>query len=88
MERAEFVSFLIQQEGLPNLVQAIKSYNRRLHGNSAALTTLKTDEGTYEFSMRQLFKMIVSDYFFEIINDFDHNPGWVIIDRKRGESNG
>ena len=84
-ERAEFASYLIQHECFPKLIKSIKQY----HSFSPDQTCYIDIHGDdHETSMQALFKLIVSDLFWGIANDFTVKPGQIMIDRKTGESNG
>lgn len=85
-ETVDFVSFLITNGQIPDLVKAIKRKNEF----SAAPQTASIDigGGYYETDMQALFKMIVSDLFFEIIAGYTAKSGEIMLDYKAGGNNG
>lgn len=85
-ETVDFVSFLITNGHISDLAKAIKRRNEFC----ATPQTACFDMGGsyYEADMQALFKMIVSDLFFEIIAGYTPKPGEMMIGCKGGKSNG
>lgn len=85
-ETASFISYLTVNKKISRLVGAIKRKNEV----SSDSKDLKVDIGgeQYKAEMKALFKMIVSDLFFEIIAGYTAKPGEIMLDYKAGESDG
>lgn len=85
-ETADFISFLTINGHISDLVKAVKRKNEF----SAVPHTASIDigGGYYEADMQALFKMIVSDLFFEIVDGYAAKPGEIVVGYKEGDSNG
>lgn len=82
----DFISYLAVNEQTPDLVKHIKGKNR--FASDPKSVTLDIDGEGYSTDMQALFKMIVSDLFFEIIKGYTAKPGEIMVDYKAGGSNG
>lgn len=85
-ETANFISYLTVNKKISNLVGAIKRKNE--FSSDAKALKVDIDGGYYQADMQALFKMIVSDLFFEIVAGYTAKPGEIMLDYKAGESNG
>lgn len=85
-ETTDFVSFLITNGQISDLVKAIKRKNEFSEAPQTA--SIDIGGGYHETDMQALFKMIVSDLFFEIIAGYTAKPGEIMLDYKVGENNG
>lgn len=85
-EIADFISYLIVNEQISNLIKQIKEKNR--FTSDPKFVTLDIDGEDYSTDMQALFKMIVGNLFFEIISGYTAKPGEIMIGYKAGESNG
>lgn len=85
-EISEFVSFLSVNPHISNLISAIKGKNR--FDDDPKNVTIDIDGEDYPTDMKALFKMIVSDLFFETIAGYTPKPGEMMVGYRVGESNG
>lgn len=83
---SDFISYLIVNKQVSSLIKAIKQKNEYFDNPK----TVRIDIGDvyHETDMQALFKMVVSDLFFEIIAGYTPKPGEIMIGYKEGESNG
>lgn len=85
-DTVDFVSFLAINEKFSDLVKAIKQKNEFSEDPKTA--SIDIGGGYYEADMQDLFKMIVSDLFFEIIAGYTAKPGEIMLGYKVGGNNG
>jgi len=85
-EIADFISYLVVNEQISNLVKQIKDKNR--FASNPKFITIDVDGENYSTDMQAIFKMIVSDLFFDIIDGYTAEPGEIMLDYRAGESNG
>lgn len=85
-EISDFISYLVVNSHISELIAAVKGKNR--FAADPKSVTIDVDGEDYLTDMKALFKMIVSDLFFEIIAGYTAKPGEIMLDYKVGESNG
>ena len=85
-EISDFISYFIVNTRISELIAAVKGKNRFADTPNPA--TINVDGEAYSTNMRDLFKMIVSDLFFEIINGYTAKPGEIMVGYKAGGSGG
>lgn len=85
-ETVDFVSFLITSRQVSDLVKAIKRRNE--FSTAPQTASIDIGGGYYEADMQALFKMIVSDLFFDIVDGYTAKSGEIMLNYKAGESNG
>ena len=85
-EISDFISYLVVNPRISELITAIKGRNR--FGANPKSVTLDVEGEDYSTDMKALFKMIVSDLFFEIIDGYTAKSGEIMLGYKVGEDNG
>lgn len=79
-EIASFLSFLIVHEDFPRLVSAVHQRNRY---TGKELCSVDLDGELCNIKMREIYKMLVSDLFFGILNEYTAGPGEIMIGYRR-----
>ena len=85
-EISEFISYLVVNPRISELISAVKGKNR--FAADPKPVTINIDTGDYSADMQALFKMIVSDIFFDIIGGYTAKPGEIMVGYKEGENGG
>ena len=85
-EICDFISYLVVNPRISDLIAAVKEKNR--FSADSKPVTLAVEEECYSADMKSLFKMVVSDIFFEIIDGYTAKSGEIMVGYKVGESNG
>ena len=85
-EISDFISYLVVNPRISELIAAIKGRNRFVTDPKSV--TIDVDGKDYSTDMKALFKMIVSDLFFEIIDGYIAKPGEIMAGYKAGENRG
>ncbi len=85
-ELCDFISYLVVNSRTSQLIAAIKSMNQFIDDPKSA--TLYVEGKDYHTDMKSLFKMVVIDLFFEIIDGYTAGPGERVIGYKEGKDNG
>lgn len=85
-EISDFISYLVTNSRISELIAAIKEKNR--FSDSQKSVTIDIDGEDYSTDMKALFKMIVSDLFFDILSGYTPKPGEIMMGYRAGESNG
>lgn len=84
-EMADFISFLTINEHISDLVKAVKQKNEFTAVSRPV--SIKIGDIHHETDMQALFKMLVSDLFFEIIDGYTAKQGEIMVEYKVGGSN-
>lgn len=84
-EISDFISFLTVSEPLPNLIQAIKQKNGF---SDKAICHIDIDGEDHKTDMNALFKLIITDLFFEIIAGYTAKSGETLVAYKKGGNHG
>ena len=85
-EICDFISYLVVNSRTSQLIAAIKSMNKFIDDPKSV--TLDVEGKCYHTEMKSLFKMVVSDLFFEIIDGYTAGPEERVIGYKEGKDNG
>lgn len=85
-EISDFISYLVVNPRISELIAAVKGKNR--FAADPKSVTIDVEGEDYSTDMKALFKMIVSDLFFEIIDGYTAKPGEIMVGHKEGGSNG
>lgn len=84
-EISDFVSYLIKNKDFLRLIRAIKQKNNY---SDSDICSLDVDGKDQTISMGSLWKVIITDLFWEIAKGYTAKPGEVMVSYKTGESNG
>lgn len=82
-EISDFISYLVVNPHISDLISAVKGKNR--FAADPKSVTIDVEGEDYSTDMKALFKMIVSDLFFEIIDGYTAKPGDIMVGYKAGE---
>ena len=82
---SEFISYLITNERLPHLINAIRQKNSFSDG---AICRIDIDGEDHKTNMKSLFKLVINDLFWEIIDGYTVEHGQMMIGRTEGKCNG
>ena len=85
-EISDFISYFVVNPRISELISAVKGKNR--FAADPKPVTINIDTGDYSADMQALFKMIVSDLFFDIIDGYTAKPGEIMVGYKEGENGG
>ena len=85
-EISDFISYLVVNPRISELISAVKGKNR--FAADPKPVTISLDNEAYSADMQDLFKMIVGDLFFEIIDGYTAKPGEIMVGYKVGENDG
>lgn len=85
-EISDFISYLTVNQEISDLIKAIKQKNEFY--DVPRTVSIDIGGGHYETDIQALFKMVVSDLFFGIIDGYTAKPGEIMLDYKAGENNG
>lgn len=84
-EIADFVSYLITNEKLSQLIQAIKQKNSDC---DTSCDYIIIDGFDYAVNMPDMLKMVIANLFFEVIEGYTAKPGEIMGECQEGGSNG
>lgn len=84
-EISDFISYLVKKSDFPKLVSAVK---RKNDYSESAVCSLDMDGDNHEILVGSLWKVIITDLFWEIAKGYTAKPGERMIEYKAGESNG
>ncbi|MCD7843154.1 MAG: helix-turn-helix domain-containing protein [Clostridiales bacterium] len=73
-EISSFISYLIVNKQLPDLITAVKRRNRFPY----AEICVEVDNSCFDVGTRELLKLIITDLFFEIIEDYNPKSGEIM----------
>ncbi|MDE7172284.1 MAG: helix-turn-helix domain-containing protein [Oscillospiraceae bacterium] len=82
---SDFVSYLVMNTNFQKLISAIKQKNNY---SGSAVCSLDVDGKDQEILMGHLWKVIVTDLFWEIVEGYTAKPGEIMVGYKVGENNG
>ena len=85
-EICDFISYLVVNPRISELIAAVKGKN--IFAAYPKSVTIDVEGKDYSTDMKALFKMIVSDLFFEIIDGYTAKPGEIMVGYKAGGNNG
>lgn len=84
-EASSFLSFLVLHDDFSRLVASIHQRNR-YSGKESLRVDLAGE--LHDLSMREVYKMLVSDLFFGILDDYTAGPGEIMTGYRKGDNNG
>lgn len=84
-EISDFVSFLIENEDFLKLIRAVKQKNNY---SDSSICSLDIEGEDQTIIMGSLWKVIITDLFWEITKGYTAKPGEIMVGYKVGKDNG